>query len=192
MDQWSILLSGSEGIGKKALAVQFTMQNFDETYYDPTLEEGYRKQWVVDNQTCLVYATTTVGEIENAVYNHWQSIYRADGIFLVYSISYRPSFDQLRAFWQEIRRIRGDNIPLILLANKCDLLDHEISTTEGAALASQFGCPFLEVSAKTGLNVDRAFADFIRLLRQQKADATKGSDVTVRAAKGRTRSCVVL
>lgn len=41
-----------------------------------------------------------------------------------------------------------------------------ISQTEGQNLARQFGCKFIETSAKSRINVDNAFYDIVREIRR--------------------------
>lgn len=43
--------------------------------------------------------------------------------------------------------------------------DHSI-LTEGEALAKSFGCKFIETSAKSRINVDKAFYDIVREIRR--------------------------
>jgi GTPase SAR1 family protein len=46
----------------------------------------------------------------------------------------------------------------VLLATKCDLnFERQVSTEEGAAVARKYGIPFIEVSAKSDLNVKEGF-----------------------------------
>ena len=46
----------------------------------------------------------------------------------------------------------------ILIGNKCDWEEKRaVSTEQGQALADELGIPFLEVSAKSNINVDQAF-----------------------------------
>jgi GTPase KRas protein len=47
-------------------------------------------------------------------------------------------------------------------------LGHHLLTiyTEGEALARSFGCKFLETSAKSRINVDKAFYDIVREIRR--------------------------
>lgn len=55
----------------------------------------------------------------------------------------------------------------MLVGNKCDkTYEREVSKEEGAALARQFGCEFIETSAKTAQNVERLFMNLVRALRQ--------------------------
>ena len=42
--------------------------------------------------------------------------------------------------------------------------------TEGESLAREFGCRFLETSAKRGVNVEQAFYDLVREIRQYNID----------------------
>ncbi len=69
-----------------------------------------------------------------------------------------------------MRRVkRGDPI-FMLVGNKCDkTFEREVSREEGAALARQFGCEFIETSAKTAQNVERLFVHLVRSLRQTKS-----------------------
>ena len=66
-----------------------------------------------------------------------------------------------------MRRVkRGDPI-FMLVGNKCDTAyGREVSREEGVALARQFGCEFIEASAKTAENVKLLFMNLVRLLRQ--------------------------
>ena len=40
--------------------------------------------------------------------------------------------------------------------------EREVRTAEGATLAQEWGCPFLETSAKSKRNVDELFAEIVR------------------------------
>lgn len=42
--------------------------------------------------------------------------------------------------------------------------------TEGRQLARQFGCKFIETSAKSRINVDNAFYDIVREIRKYNKD----------------------
>lgn len=45
-----------------------------------------------------------------------------EGFLLVYSITHRPSFDEVMQFQQQILRVKDlDRFPMVLVGNKCDL-----------------------------------------------------------------------
>ncbi|KAI1241781.1 hypothetical protein IHE44_0005272 [Lamprotornis superbus] len=55
---------------------------------------------------------------------------------------------------------RYEKVPVILVGNKVDLeSEREVSLSEGRALAEEWGCPFMETSAKSKTMVDELFAE---------------------------------
>ena len=54
-----ICLAG--GVGKSALTIQL-IQNHFVPEYDPTIEDSYRKQVVIDGETCLLDILDTAGQ----------------------------------------------------------------------------------------------------------------------------------
>ena len=158
------------------------MNHFVETY-DPTIEDSYRKQVQIDGTSCMLEVLDTAGQ-EDYVSLRDQWIRDGDGFVLVYAISSRASFQQLRSFYNQIRRVKEASSspafdappggapklsPIMLVGNKCDkVTEREVSTQEGSSLARELGCDFIEASAKNCVNVERAFYDVVRQLRRQR------------------------
>ncbi|KAJ8084292.1 hypothetical protein PM082_003060 [Marasmius tenuissimus] len=184
MDNWRVAVLGDGGVGKTALAVQT---------YDPTIEDAYRKQLIVDNRMCFVEVIDTAGQEEYATLRD-QWVREGQGFILVYSIASRSTFDRLEIFRQSMRRVkRGDPI-FMLVGNKCDkTYEREVSKEEGAALARQFGCEFIETSAKTAQNVERLFTNLVRALRQTKnIEVGQPAGNAVRQKEKKKGGCIVL
>ena len=60
-------------------------------------------------------------------------------------------------------------VPIVLVGNKCDIPEREVTKEQGQALAQSVGVPYFESSAKERLNVDESFHELvtsIRLYRQ--------------------------
>lgn len=169
MDSWRVAVLGDGGVGKTALAVQFTLNCFVETY-DPTIEDAYRKQMVVDNHMCFVEVIDTAGQEEYvALRDQW--IREGQGFLLVYSVASRVTFERLDIVRQSILRVKRPKPVFIVVGNKCDRSqDREVTREEGMAMARHFGCDFLETSAKTAVNVDRLFASLVRKLRESRQE----------------------
>jgi len=164
---------GDGGVGKTALAVQFTLNCFVETY-DPTIEDAYRKQLVVDNKMCFVEVIDTAGQEEYATLRD-QWVREGQGFILVYSIASRATFERLEVFRQAMLKVKRHRPVFMLVGNKCDKqYEREVSREEGAAMARDFGCRFLETSAKTAQNVEKLFTDLVRLLRSSKESVDRG------------------
>ena len=91
------------------------------------------------------------------------------GLILVYSVTSRSSFEYLEDFYQSMRRVKRGNPVFMLVGNKCDRTQkRQVSKADGAALARQYGCEFIETSAKTTQNVERLFINLVRSLREAK------------------------
>lgn len=198
MTLYKLVVLGDGGVGKTALTIQLCLNHFVETY-DPTIEDSYRKQVVIDNQSCMLEVLDTAGQEEyTALRDQW--IRDGEGFVLVYSISSRSSFARIQKFHHQIQRVKesagagsptypGSPLsqtmgsfgpaPVMLVGNKCDrVTEREVSTQEGSALAKQLGCEFVEASAKNCINVESAFFNVVRQLRRQRAGgpAPRGGD----------------
>ncbi|KAF3921944.1 hypothetical protein ABW20_dc0102433 [Dactylellina cionopaga] len=197
MTMYKLVVLGDGGVGKTALTIQppvlsqLCLNHFVETY-DPTIEDSYRKQVVIDQQSCMLEVLDTAGQEEyTALRDQW--IRDGEGFLLVYSISSRSSFNRIKKFHQQIQRVKDSipnaygggsplgspvlsssretttPIPVMLVGNKSDrVTEREVSTQEGMDLARELKCDFVEASAKNCVNVEKAFYDVVRLLRKQR------------------------
>ena len=98
------------------------------------------------------------------------SYYRkADCCLLVYDISNKYSFDQLKDYFIEtIKEKCKKNIQIILLGNKTDLEDkRQVSAEEGANLALVNNYIFLETSCLKNKNVADAFETLIEITNRE-------------------------
>jgi len=92
---------------------------------------------------------------------------------LAYSIIHQSTFNDIPELHDQIVRVRDtdtENIPIVLVGNKCDLADQRVITKEqGEYLAAKFNCKFIEASAKTKINVDEIFQTLVRLIIAKKS-----------------------
>lgn len=73
----------------------------------------------------------------------------AQGIIIVYDVTDRETFENVRTWINEIEKYSQSNVCKILVGNKCDLTgQRSVTTEEGKEFAAQFNMPFLETSAK--------------------------------------------
>ena len=50
-----------------------------------------------------------------------------------------------------------EDVVKVLIANKCDLPNRQVTTAEGEAMAQQYNVPYLETSALSGAGVTDVF-----------------------------------
>jgi len=163
---YKLVILGEGGVGKSALTIQLTQNHFI-TEYDPTIENSYRKQVNIDDETCMLDILDTAGQEEYSAMRD-QYIRSGQGFVIVYSITSRASFENLTSFHDQILRVKDeDNFPVVILGNKCDLeKDREIPTMEAKQFADSIGAPFYETSAKARINVDEGFYQLVREIRK--------------------------
>eukprot|EP01100_Stratorugosa_tubuloviscum_P002327 TRINITY_DN1542_c0_g3_i1.p1 TRINITY_DN1542_c0_g3~~TRINITY_DN1542_c0_g3_i1.p1 ORF type:complete len:186 (-),score=54.19 TRINITY_DN1542_c0_g3_i1:113-670(-) len=180
---YRIVIVGEGGVGKSALTIKLISNYFVEEY-DPIIEDSYRKAVVIDNESCVLDILDTA---EQAEYSAMKDEYMrtAQGFLCVYSIDCNHSFSQINKFRQSILTIKQcDKIPIVLIANKCDLLDdRQVSKIDGQALAKRFGVPFFETSAKTNTNIEQSFYELVREIRY--------SELIQQKQKLKQQSCII-
>ncbi|SAL95901.1 hypothetical protein [Absidia glauca] len=164
--EYKIVIVGGGGVGKSAITIQFIQSHFVDEY-DPTIEDSYRKQCIIDQETALLDVLDTAGQEEYSAMRE-QYMRNGEGFILVYSITSRLSFEEISTFYQQIKRVKDkDFFPMILVGNKCDLeTDRQVSFQEGNDLAKEFGCPFMETSAKQRIHVEDSFYEVVREIRR--------------------------
>jgi len=172
--EYKLVVVGGGGVGKSALTIQFIQSHFVDEY-DPTIEDSYRKQCVIDDEVALLDVLDTAGQEEYGAMRE-QYMRTGEGFLLVYSITSRNSFEEISTFHQQILRVKDkDTFPVILIANKCDLeYERQVGMNEGRDLAKHLGCRFIETSAKQRINVDEAFSNLVREIRKYNKEQQTG------------------
>lgn len=142
--------------------------------YDPTIEDSYRKQVVIDGQVSILDILDTAGQEEYSAMRE-QYMRTGEGFLLVYSVTSRTSFEELMTYYQQILRVKDvEYVPIFVVGNKSDLEgERQVSFEEGAELARHFNASFLETSAKQAINVEESFYGLARLVRDDGIHAGK-------------------
>lgn len=168
--EYKLVVVGGGGVGKSCLTIQLIQKHFIDEY-DPTIEDSYRQQCNIDDETALLDVLDTAGQEEYSAMRE-QYMRTGEGFLLVYSITSRQSFEEIMTYQQQILRVKDrDFFPVIVVGNKCDLeSERQVSTQEGQDLADHYNCKFIETSARTNVNVEEAFHDIVREIRKYNKD----------------------
>eukprot|EP00121_Abeoforma_whisleri_P016889 Awhi_evm1s15483 len=162
-----IVVMGSGGVGKSCLTTQYVSHNFTEKY-DPTIEDIYRKETYVDGKYLPLEILDTAGTEQ---FQAMRDMYmkRGDVFLLVYSITNVGTFNDIKKLHQNILLSKDKDfgeVPIVLCANKADLEDERVISTEmGKRLAEELNITqFVELSAKTHpQSVTMLFENMIRI-----------------------------
>lgn len=99
---WLTSLAG--GVGKSALTIQLIQNHFVDEY-DPTIEDSYRKQVVIDGETCLLDILDTAGQEEYSAMRD-QYMRTGEGFLLVFAVNNAKSFDDISSYREQIKRVK--------------------------------------------------------------------------------------
>ncbi|XP_072043961.1 uncharacterized protein [Amphiura filiformis] len=167
-----IIMVGSQAARKSALTLKFVYDEYVEGY-DPTIEDSYRKKVLLDGEDVQVDIIDTAGM---DTYAAIRDLYlkSGDGFMSVFAVTDRDSYDVLPGFRDQILRVKTDSIPeeipILLVGTEGDIPSkRQVSQKEAEDIAAAWGVSYVEVSAKTGQNVEEAFFRILRMIRDQKA-----------------------
>ena len=166
-NDYSVVVFGAGGVGKSSLVLRFIRNIFRESYV-PTIEDTYRQVISCNKQVCTLEITDTTGSHQFPAMQRL-SISKGHAFILVFAVSSKQSLEELRSFYEEIEEVKGDmnNIPIMLVGNKCDETHREVHLSECSELAKRWNCGFLETSAKTDHNVMELFQELLQLEKRR-------------------------
>lgn len=80
------------------------------------------------------------------------------GIILVFAIDNRKSFENIGKWMKQIKDNAPADVNILLVGNKCDLLENrQVTYEEAKALAETYKIQFYETSAKNDINIEEIF-----------------------------------
>lgn len=171
--EFKLVVLGAGAVGKSCMTVQLVSHHFVD-FYDPTIEDSYRKQTVIDGETVQLDILDTAGQDEYSAMRD-QYMRTGQGFVLVFDVTNRATFDVLAAFADQVSRVKDAavcDVPLMVVGNKCDL-EHQrtVSFLEARAFAESIGARYGECSAFKRFNIDEVFADAVREVKRHDAES---------------------
>jgi len=193
---FSVGVLGDTGVGKTALVNQFVQQTFSEEH-EPTIEDQHSKRIIVDEKFRMLEILDTAGDKQFAHLRelHYKTM---EAFLIVFSVTSKASFIEAIKIYHQIYRARGyEPVPVIIFANKCDLIQQRQVSSEGAEeIIRRMAQPnlfYLEGSALNGFNVETAFYDIVRSIQQASLiTQNKHRSKRLRASTSASDSCPVM
>ena len=155
---FQLFLVGDSGVGKTMLFRRYIQESFIfiETLLKTIGIDKKSKEINLEGKKILlnIMDLSATNNLMNFIKGHYKVCH---GVILIYDVSYGKSFENIREWMKGIEENASNDCIKILVGNKCDKTDREISELEGLKLANKYNICFLETSAKTGENVDEIF-----------------------------------
>ena len=107
----------------------------------------------------------------------------ANGAILVYDITDKTSFAKVQHWVEELRKIVGFDIVLIVSANKSDLQNRsQVEMSDAKSYASKVGAKVIGTSAKSGNGVEELFLELTKSLLQKQKEKENNNTHSGRAS----------
>ena len=169
---FKLLLIGDSGVGKSSLLLRFAEDTYTESFIS-TIGVDFKSRTIeLDGKTIKLQIWDTAGQER---FGKMKSPYYrgAHGIIVVFDVTDQESFSNVKQWLHEIDKYAPANVKKLLVGNKCDLASKRAVPTEQAAkFAEGLGLEYLETSAKSTLNVEKAFTAIAReVASSDKVDA---------------------
>ena len=164
-----VCLLGDGEVGKTSLIRKFVYDQFDDKYLMTIGTKITKKTLTFTHNGIPVNLTLMINDIVGQVEFeriHKQYYRGSMAGILVCDLTRKPTLARLDWWLDSFREVAG-NVPLILLGNKADLTEKvEISDENLRKYSGRIGCSHFITSAKTGLNVEKAFTEVGKVLCQ--------------------------
>ena len=173
---YKILIIGDSAVGKSSLLLQFSDQTFSDNYVSTIGVDFKIRSVTIANQLIKLQIWDTAGQerFQSITANYYHG---SQAIALVYDITDRNSFDNLRKWVADVDRLAQKGVCKLIIGNKTDLQEKRVVThQEGQAFADSLGAPFLETSAKTSQNVQEMFTSMAKAIYLKQGRPTKSSN----------------
>ena len=171
-----VILIGDSGVGKTNIMSKFLKNQFMEESKATIGVEFGSKLFNHEGHKIKAQIWDTAGQekykaITGAYYKG------SKGALVVYDITQKKTFENIEKWINDLKAAGDPKITIILIGNKNDLDDkRQVSKDQGEEKARSFGCAFLETSAYSGDNIDKAFNLMVKEIYEKFSNDSTGED----------------
>ena len=165
---FKFVVIGDTGAGKSSVLLRFADNAFQDSYMATVAVDFRHRTVTINGESCKLQIWDTSGQeryrtITSAYYRG------ADAIVMVYDVTNQESIRHINDWMAEVNRYAAPDTCKLLIGNKCDLESQRVVPTATAkSFAEELNIPFIETSAKEGVNVDKAFIQLTEALVARK------------------------
>ncbi|MFX1298289.1 MAG: Rab family GTPase, partial [Promethearchaeota archaeon] len=162
--RYKIIVCGDPVVGKTSLVLRFTDIAFKRSYI-PTIGTSISEKFVqIENIKIEFVIWDIAGQAKFRIMRKHFYV-GADGLLLIFDLTRPETFKNIINWYEDIKSILNKELHGFILGNKSDLVDaRKVSEKEIFDLANQLKLEYIETSALSGENVDKAFYKLGELL----------------------------
>jgi len=162
---------GDSSVGKTSIVEKYTKKKFSDSLQSTVGIDFKLSIMTFKGHKIRINISDTAGQerFRTIAKNY---IHNSDGIFIVFDLSNKNSFESISYWLNEINKLKNlDELKIIILGNKSDLTNiREISKEEISEFIKTNNYKVIETSAKTGEGIKEAFKDLVDLILENKTE----------------------
>ena len=172
----NIMTLGNTEVGKTSFILRFTENQYQDSYLATVgVDFKLKSVTIKEKQYNLFFYDTTGQERYKSL--SVNLIKSAHGIIIMYDITSKQSFNSVYDWIQNVKNVKGENFPMILVGNKKDKEEERlIAKEEGENIAKEYKIDFFEISNKQNINVQEAgLAITNKVIEKREKEGSEGS-----------------
>jgi small GTP-binding protein len=185
---FKVVLVGDSFVGKTNIMSKYLKNIFQADSKATVGVEFGSKQFNIEGHSINAQIWDTAGQerykaITSAYYKG------AKGAFVVYDITRKESFESIDKWVSDLKASADKKLTVVIIGNKSDLEDQrQVTKEQGQEKANQLEVAFMETSALSGDNLDKAFDMMINevykkcheeMLAEDDLDIEGGQDINL-------------
>ena len=163
-EKCQLLIIGDSTVGKTSILSRFANGTFNANYLATVGLDNFTKDETIDDKNVRIKIWDTAGQERYKALT--KGFFRnAEGIMIVYDVTNQETYESLKYWIQSIKTHIGDDlahIPIVIIGNKIDIFNREVTKEEGEKFAKQENLEYFETSAKNGKGIDECIRFLIK------------------------------
>ncbi|XP_057312751.1 ras-related protein Rab-21-like [Hydractinia symbiolongicarpus] len=187
-NHFKVVLLGEGCVGKTSLVLRYCQDRFNDKHLTTLQASFLNRRLNIDGKRVNLAIWDTAGQER---FHALGPIYYRDshGAILVYDITDEDSFQKVKNWVKELKKMLGDDICLCIAGNKIDLeKDRHVETSEAEEYSRSVGAKHYHTSAKLNKGIEELFLDLTKRMMKKQADDEAEIATNPNSSKGRDQS----
>ena len=179
---YRLIFIGDSKVGKTQIINKYNNSLYQEEYLPTYCVDFQIKPIKINGKKVNIHCIDTLGSMDFTPNTGTLFIQKTDAFIYVFDLTSRESLYNLQDYINIIKTALTDSEKIInekiiyFVGNKCDLVMYrQVEENEGRLEANKYGAKYMEVSAKTGINIDKLFNSIIQDITTKKDEISINS-----------------
>ncbi|XP_077565721.1 ras-related protein Rab-21 [Stigmatopora nigra] len=163
---FKVVLLGEGCVGKTSMVLRYCENKFNDKHITTLQASFLNKKLNITGKRVNLAIWDTAGQER---FHALGPIYYRDsnGAVLMYDITDQDSFQKVKNWVKELRKMLGNDICLCIVGNKIDLdKDRNVSNEEAESYAESVGAKHYQTSAKLNKGIEELFLDLCKRMME--------------------------